>query len=172
MQIARRIPFDDPQILTYVRIAYVLTQVVTLAVYFYTARKIRTKNDQTVLKYVEPANPMSPDSGGIITTTYRDYDLGEISKLLKGAYTGIAMMTFLHLYLKYTQPLFVQALMGLKNLYEAKPVAIHLLGQKAEGELKRPFKGAPSLFGGAGAAATDKAAIEEAEKKVGGIKEE
>lgn len=59
-----------------------------------------------------------------------------------------AMMAFLHIYMKYTQPLFVQALMGLKNLYEAKPVAIHILGKKAEGDLKRPFKGAPSMFGG------------------------
>jgi hypothetical protein len=59
------------------------------------------------------------------------------------------MMSFLHIYMKYTQPLFVQALMGLKNLYEANPVAIHLLGRKAEGDLKRPFKSAPGMFGGA-----------------------
>lgn len=58
------------------------------------------------------------------------------------------MMGFLHVYMKYTQPLFVQALMGLKNLYEAKPVAIHIFGRKAEGDLKRPFKGPPSMFGG------------------------
>jgi hypothetical protein len=49
--------------------------------------------------------------------------------------------------MKYTQPLFIQALMGLKNLYDAKPVAIHLLGKPAEGDLKRPFKAA-SMFGG------------------------
>jgi hypothetical protein len=60
---------------------------------------------------------------------------------------GIAMMAVLHLYFKYTQPLFIQALMGLKNLYDAKPVAIHILGHPAEGELKRPFK-TPSMFGG------------------------
>lgn len=56
-------------------------------------------------------------------------------------------MTFFHLYMKYTQPLFIQALMGLKNLYDAKPVAIHILGKPAEGDLKRPFKAA-SMFGG------------------------
>jgi hypothetical protein len=66
---------------------------------------------------------------------------------LRAAYFGIAMMTFFHLYMKYTQPLFIQALMGLKNLYDAKPVAIHLLGKPAEGDLKRPFKAA-SMFGG------------------------
>ena len=37
--------------------------------------------------------------------------------------------------------------MGLKNLYDAKVVAIHILGKAAEGDLKRPFK-APSMFGG------------------------
>ncbi len=58
------------------------------------------------------------------------------------------MMVFLHLYLKYTQPLFVQAIMAFKSLYEAKMVKIHVLGQKAEGDLKRPFKNGPGLFGG------------------------
>jgi hypothetical protein len=60
---------------------------------------------------------------------------------------GIAMMGFLHGYLKFTQPLFIQALMGLKNLYDAKPVALHLLGKPAEGDLKRPFKSPPGMFG-------------------------
>ncbi|KAF8476497.1 inorganic phosphate transporter Pho88 [Gautieria morchelliformis] len=172
MQVARKIPFEDPEVLNYVRIGYAATQLITLAIYFYTSYKIKAKNDQTVLKFVEPANPMSPDSGGLVTTTNRDYDLGEVSKLLKGVYMGVAMMGFLHIYMKYTQPLFVQALMGLKNLYEAKPVVIHILGRKAEGDLKRPFKGAPSMFGAAGQPATDKAAIDEAEKRVGGSKEE
>lgn len=47
----------------------------------------------------------------------------------------------------YTQPLFIQALMGLKTLYDAKPVSIHLLGKPAEGDLKRPFK-VGGMFGG------------------------
>lgn len=65
---------------------------------------------------------------------------------LRSAYMGVAMMAFFHLYLKYTQPLFIQALMGLKNLYDAKVVAIHILGKPADGDLKRPFKVA-SMFG-------------------------
>jgi Phosphate transport (Pho88) len=55
------------------------------------------------------------------------------------------MMTFLHLYMKFTQPLFIQGLMGLKGLYEAKPVALYIF---AEGDLKRPFKQPPSILGG------------------------
>ncbi|KAG6327751.1 hypothetical protein ID866_11337 [Astraeus odoratus] len=81
------------------------------------------------------------------------------------------MMTFFHLYLKYTQPLFVQALMGLKNLYDAKPVAIHILGQPADGDLKRPWK-AQTMFGPAPGPQTDSASITEAEKKIGSKKED
>jgi hypothetical protein len=107
-----------------------------------------------------------------VTTTVRDYDLAETSKLvrirpfsllstvdcvpspsvtcsqIKGVFTSVAMMGFLHLYLKYSQPLFVQAIMAFKSLYEAKIVKIHVLGQKTEGDLKRPFKSGPGMFGG------------------------
>lgn len=131
----------------------------------------------------------SSDGNKLTTTTVKDYDLQETSKLMRGVYMGVAMMGFMHIYLKcafslpplftfalpprypfhsplslllfptlletdrashdrYTQPLFVQALMGLKTLYDAKPVAIHLFGKPAEGDLKRPFK-AGGLMGGA-----------------------
>lgn len=98
-------------------------------------------------------------------------------------------MSFMHIYLKYTQPLFIQALMGLKNLYDAKPVHIHILGKPAEGDLKRPFKVAsmfggasyyhvffleldsPSLAGPAGPQ-TDNASVAEAEKRATAKKEE
>lgn len=98
---------------------------------------------------------------------------------------GVAMMGFMHLYMKYTQPLFIQSLMGLKNLYDAKLLHIHLLGKPAVGDYKRPFAAA-SMFGGtadlfypesvlltirytaaAGGPATDAASIAEAEKRVG-----
>ncbi|KAG5650347.1 hypothetical protein H0H81_012554 [Sphagnurus paluster] len=165
------IPFDDPEVLNYVRIGYVTAQVIVLATYYLVSLKIKSKNDQTVLKYVEAPGPMSTEPGTLVTTTVRDYDLSETSKLLRAAYMGIAMMAFMHLYMKYTQPLFIQALMGLKNLYDAKLVHIHILGQPAEGDLKRPFK-TPGMFGAAPTGpATDAASIAAAEKRVGSKEE-
>ncbi|CCM07137.1 uncharacterized protein FIBRA_09473 [Fibroporia radiculosa] len=166
MQAARKIDFNDPQILMFVRIAYVSVQTIILAAYYYTSIKIKQKNDMTVLKYVEPANPMAgKEDGQLVTTTVKDYDLSETSKLIRGALIGVAMMAFMHGYMRYTQPLFVQALMGLKNLYDAKPVAIHILGKPAEGDLKRPFK-TGGFMGAAADPQTDKAAIDQAEKHV------
>ncbi|PPQ72480.1 hypothetical protein CVT26_003602 [Gymnopilus dilepis] len=166
MQLARKIPFEDPEVLNYVRVGYVVVQAIVLGVYYYVSLAIKKKNDQTVLKYVEPASPMSGEEPKLVTTTVRDYDLAETSKLLRSAYMGIAMMAVMHIYFKFTQPLFIQSLMGLKTLYDAKPVAIHLLGKPATGELKRPFK-TPALFGPPTGPQTDAAAIAEAEKRVG-----
>ncbi len=56
------------------------------------------------------------------------------------------MMAVMHGYFKVTEPLFVQALMGVKGLFDAKPIAIHILGKPATGDLKRPFS-SPSLMG-------------------------
>ncbi|EKM57843.1 uncharacterized protein PHACADRAFT_251719 [Phanerochaete carnosa HHB-10118-sp] len=167
MQLARKIPFEDPQVLTYVRVAYVAVQVIVLGVYYFITAKIKAKNDQTVLKYVEPAGPMSKEPGKLVATTNRDYDLTEMNKAMRGVWMGVAMMVFLHGYLKYTQPLFIQSLMGLKNLYDSKLVAVYILGKPAEGDLKRPFKGAGGLMGAGAEPQTDKAAIEEAEKRIG-----
>ncbi|KXN82119.1 Inorganic phosphate transport protein PHO88 [Leucoagaricus sp. SymC.cos] len=171
MQLARKIAFDDPVVLNYVRIGYVTAQVIILAIYYWVSFTVKRKNDQTVLKYVEAPNPMSGEQGKLVTTTVRDYDLAEVSKLLRSAYFGIAMMGVMHGYFKFTQPLFVQALMGLKGLFDAKPVAIHILGKPATGDLKRPFN-TPSLMGPAPGPKTDAASIAEAEKRAGSKKED
>ncbi|KAF8956866.1 phosphate transport-domain-containing protein, partial [Flammula alnicola] len=58
---------------------------------------------------------------------------------------GIAMMGVMHIYFNSTQLLF-KAFIGIKNLYDARPVSIHVLGQPAVGDLKRPFE-TVSMFG-------------------------
>ncbi|KAJ2923731.1 hypothetical protein H1R20_g13368, partial [Candolleomyces eurysporus] len=166
MQLARKIPFEDPDVLLYVRIGYVSVQLIVLAIYYYVSTQVKKKNDLTVLKYVEPPAPMSGEDGKLVTTTVRDYDLQQTSAGLRGVYTGVAMMGVMHIYFKFTQPLFIQSLMGLKSLYDAKIVQIYLLGKPATGDLQRPFKVA-SMFGAPTGPQTDAAAIAEAEKKVG-----
>ncbi|KAH8917180.1 inorganic phosphate transporter [Atractiella rhizophila] len=164
MQVARKIPFDDPQTMDYVRIGYVTCQLLCFAVYYYTAFKIRQRNDLTILKYVEPPSLSKPEGGNLVTTTHKDYDLSKVTEGVRQVLLGCAMMGFLHLYMKYTQPLFLQSIMPLKGLYDAKIIQIHLLGKEATGDLKRPFKSG-GLMGSASDPQTDKAAIKEAEKK-------
>ena len=56
----------------------------------------------------------------------------------------------MHFYIHYMQPLFVQALMGIKNIYDTKPIAIHILGilnlLSESSEPKCSFKAALAIF--------------------------
>ncbi|KAL8276785.1 hypothetical protein RQP46_010841 [Phenoliferia psychrophenolica] len=140
MQVAKKFDFEDPTVLMAVRVGYVASQLLCVGAYYYASVVIKRKNDVKVLKYVEPKAPMQQDPGAMITTTNRDYDLGETSKAVRGVLIGIAIMGVMHLYMKYTQPLFMQGILPIKALYESKVLQIHILGRPATGDLKRPFE--------------------------------
>lgn len=178
MQVSRRLNLEDPTIILYVRIAYIACQAVAFGACLLVKFKINKKNDLTTLKYVEPANPMGgqPEPKAVVTTV-KEYDLKQIDTQIKGLFTSIAMMGFMHVYMKYTNPLVMQSVSTVKSALETNIVKIHLFGQPASGDLKRPFKAAPgflqALQGAAGEPKTDKASIDAAETSgAGGIKED
>ncbi|KGQ80673.1 hypothetical protein MG1_06293 [Candida albicans GC75] len=177
MQVAKKLDFEDPTILFYTRAAYLGCQALTFLIYFLVRYKINAKNDLTTLKYVEPANPMSGQTEPrAVVTAVKEYDLQQVNQQIKGIFTGLAMMSFMHLYMKYTNPLFMQSISSLKSALESNIVKIHLFGVPASGDLKRPFKSAPGFLEaltGAGGVQTDKASVESAETAgAGGIKQD
>lgn len=175
MQVSKKIPFEDPTVLVAVRALYIASNVFIFALYFWTKSKIEKKNDLTTLKYVEPPSAFSGTTESkLVTTTVKEYDIQQVNSAIKGVFSGIAMMAFMHIYMKYTNPLLIQSILPLKSAVEQKIVQIHVFGKPATGDLKRPFKAA-SLFGaqGSGDVLTDKKTIAEAEKAgSGGVKEE
>ncbi|KAI0147130.1 inorganic phosphate transporter [Xylariaceae sp. FL1272] len=174
MQVSKKVPFDDPNVLNAVRAFYIVSNVIIAAIYLYTMSKINSKKDLTTLKYVEPAPMGSSEEGKLVTTTVHAYDLQQIKSAFRGQMMGIAMMCFMHLYMKYTNPLLIQSIIPLKGAFEHSEVKIHLFGSPASGDLKRPFKqGGGFMQGLAGAAQDDKKAVEAAERSGrGGVKDE
>ena len=136
---------------------------------------MRVLPDMTTLKYVEPAPVGSSEEGKLVTTTIQAYDSQQIKQAFRGQLMGVAMMAFMHLYLRYTNPLCVQSIIPLKSALESNLVKIHLYGQPASGDLKRPFKAGGGFMQAmqGGAAQSDKKAVEAAERAGrGGAKEE
>lgn len=178
MQVAKWIDLEDSTNLMYARIFYISCQLIALAAYMITRMKINKKNDMVTLKYVEPANLMGGESEPkAVVTTIKEYDLKQVDTQIKGIFTGLAMMGFMHIYMGYTNPLLMQSISGVKSAFEANIVKIHLLGTPATGDLKRPFKTAPGFLqqfmGGDKDVKTDKASVEAAEVAgTGGVKEE
>lgn len=87
------------------------------------------------------------------------------------------MMAVMHLYFKYTNPLLIQSIIPLKGAFEGNLVKVHLLGQPASGDLKRPWKQSSGMMGmmgqGQSEVKTDKKSIEAAERAGrGGVKDE
>lgn len=117
----------------------------------------------------------STEEGKLVTTTIHAYDTQQLRTAFRGQLMGVGMMCFMHLYLKYTNPLLIQSIIPLKSAFESNLVKIHVRGIPAVGELKRPFK-APQGFMSAmqgGPAQSDKKAVEAAERAGrGGAKEE
>ncbi|KAK6457393.1 inorganic phosphate transporter Pho88 [Scheffersomyces xylosifermentans] len=178
MQVSRKLDLEDPTILFYVRVGYGACQAIVMAIYLITRAKINAKNDLTTLKYVQPANPLAGESEPkAVVTTVKEYDLQQVNTQIKSVFQSLAMMGFMHLYMKYTNPLVMQSVSSVKSALEANIVKIHLFGVPASGDLKRPFKAAAgfmeALTGGAGEFKTDKQSVEQAEiSGSGGIKED
>ncbi|KAI1106417.1 inorganic phosphate transport PHO88 [Jackrogersella minutella] len=175
MQVSKRIPFEDPDVLNMVRALYIASNVIIAGIYIYVQAQINKKKDLTTLKYVEPAPMGSSEEGKLVTTTVHAYDSQQIKNSFRSQIMGVAMMGFMHLYMKYTNPLVIQSIIPLKSALESNLVKIHLFGHPASGDLKRPFKAAAGLMGGlqSGPAQSDKKAVEAAERAGrGGVKDE
>lgn len=194
MQISKKIPFDDPNVLNGVRALYIVSNIIIAGIYFYVQMQINKKNgslrqtlgltgirpantapDMTVVKYVEPAPVGSGEEPKFVATTVKAYDLQQLKALFKGQMMGVGMMAFMHLYMKYTNPLLIQSIIPLKGAFEGNLIKVHLFGQPATGELARPWKAAAGLMGAmqGGEIKTDKKSIEAAERAGrGGVKDE
>ncbi|KAF2198060.1 inorganic phosphate transport PHO88 [Delitschia confertaspora ATCC 74209] len=175
MQISKRVPFDDPNVLNLVRAGYVLSNIIIAAIYFYVQVQINKKNDMTVVKYVEPAPMGSGDEPKFVATTNKAYDLQQLKALVKSQLMGVGMMGVMHFYFHYTNPLLIQSVLPLKGAFEGNLVKIHLLGKPATGDLQRPWKAAGGFMGAmqGGEIKTDKKSIEAAERAGrGGVKDE
>ncbi len=127
----------------------------------------------TTLKYVEPAPMGSAEEPKLVTTTIHAYDLQQLRAQFKSQLMGVGMMGVMHLYFRYTNPLLIQSIIPLKSAFENNLVKIHLFGQPASGELKRPFKTGGLMGGMQGDVKGDKKSVEAAERAgTGGAKEE
>ncbi|ORY56852.1 inorganic phosphate transporter Pho88 [Pseudomassariella vexata] len=175
MQVSKRIPFDDPNVLNACRALYVASNLLIAILYLYTQAQINKKKDMTTLKYVEPAPMGSTEEGKLVTTTIHAYDSQQIKASFRSQMMGVAMMGFMHLYMKYTNPLLIQSIIPFKSALESNLIKIHVFGHPASGDLKRPFKQAAGFMSGlqGSAAQSDKKAVEAAERSGrGGVKDE
>lgn len=115
----------------------------------------------------------SAEEGKLVTTTVQAYDSEQVRAQFKTQMMGVGMMAFMHLYLKYTNPLLVQSIIPFKGALESNLFQVYVRGKPAVGDLKRPWKTAGPMGMGGSEPKSDKKSIEEMERAGrGGVKEE
>ncbi|KAL0089849.1 inorganic phosphate transporter Pho88 [Phycomyces blakesleeanus] len=142
-QMIKTFHWDNPEYVPLIRAIYLVTQVCIIGIGYWLIAVVRKKNDHTVLRYVEASNSGWDGTGGedqLVNTTNLDYDVAEIKKNIKQAFTGIAIVAFLHLQFHYVQPIIVQSVLGFKTFLLTKEARIHVWGEKTVGDLRRPFR--------------------------------
>ncbi|KAF9358433.1 hypothetical protein BGX26_001778 [Mortierella sp. AD094] len=169
MQITNRLDLEDTKTKQLILGAYVASQAVVLGVSFLIKRRIESKKDTAVLKYLDQPKPLSGEQPKLITTTNMAYDLEQNAQAQKQAFFGLIFMIFLHFQFGVIRPLVVQSILPVKNALQSKWAQVHLFGKPAEGDLKRPWKADNPFAALTGAQdapseAEEKAAIKKAEK--------
>ncbi|KAG1143108.1 hypothetical protein G6F37_001383 [Rhizopus arrhizus] len=151
MQLAKKVDWNDPDVLTMARIGYYSAQALVVAAAYGLIAIIKKKNDTTVLTYSPPSKPSfgqsAPSAPETISTTIRDYDIDQVKQFIQSTVTSIFIISLMHWQFKFTQPLLMQSLMPIKNLLTHKEALIHLWGDAPEGNLARPFTAENPLGG-------------------------
>ncbi|KAJ2362533.1 phosphate transporter (Pho88) [Coemansia sp. Cherry 401B] len=155
MHLVKKLGLESPEYAPFIRSAYAVTTVAILALTFHLKGQIQRRNDTTALEYDDPTPGSQQER---VVTTVAKYDLGEIAKLQKSSLFTVAIVAFMHFKFGYIQPLILQSLLPLLNLYKNPLFQIHMLGKPATDSLKRPWvpeNPFAALTGGGGAAAAN-----------------
>ena len=59
MQLAKKVPFDDPNVLLLVRGLYIASNVIILSIYLYTQSKINQKKGMFILNCLRSTGPIN-----------------------------------------------------------------------------------------------------------------
>jgi len=133
--------------LMYVRyaFAFVCTAVATIMLYLYTA--VSSSKDETKVTVTTPPDMSNPEPREE-EITYAEHDFREFKKLAPQQIITILIMTVMHWKYDFVRPIVMQSVMLPITILKMPLVKVYLLGKKAEGDLKRPWKPPPSPFAG------------------------
>ncbi|KAJ1981562.1 phosphate transporter (Pho88) [Dimargaris xerosporica] len=139
VQLAKHLDLEAPERIGYIRLGFAVANLCIFAMCLYLRRVIQQTNDQTPLKYNEPAGLGNPEPK-VVETTNRDYDLQEVKKQINSTLMTMALLGFLHYKWGFVQPLFLQSILPLKTFFTSNLVQVHAYKQAAVDRLQRPWR--------------------------------
>ncbi|KAJ5614454.1 hypothetical protein N7528_008108 [Penicillium herquei] len=169
MQVAKRLDFDDANVLNSCRSIWLLSNFIVFLMIWMIRSQIKKKKDEGSLSHMTNKAPtLTPDISIVKKTnkppegsdakkketekkedtamTVHDYDLAELKKMVKNQFIDIGIMAVVHLYLGKTAPMIAQSIMPIKRVIQSNLAQIHLFGRLVIGDLERPFNSPPGIL--------------------------
>jgi len=118
--------------------AFVLQVLVTL---YIKAKVAKLEGTEAMVTVIKKDNLFDSEEKKIRQNIY-DYDTEQVNQKIQQLLISGAMIAFLYLKMELVLPLAIQTFLGPYSTYEAPMFKVHVLGQAAQGKLKRPWSGA------------------------------
>jgi len=158
MLLSKRVDMANPVVVRIARFSFIAYVVVLQLFLLYARMQAKSINDRTPIQITNPISKMlgavtqGDDSLSQVkdiassllksASTRLEYDLQQIKTMNGGLLVNMGMMWFLHFKMNQVQPLVLQTVQGLQNLYYSPLFQVYILGRN----LKRPFAN-PAISG-------------------------
>lgn len=129
------IDMTNPDTIFYLRVAFIVSFVLTLAYVQFLKYKIAQApfDPKPTIKVQETGKPEQMMNA-------QQYDQHEVGKMQTQILVGMVVVLLMHYKWEYVQPLFIQAVTGPMNVLTNNLSMIHVFNKPAEGDRARPFK--------------------------------
>ncbi|KAG6547424.1 hypothetical protein Mapa_010872 [Marchantia paleacea] len=137
-----KVDYQSPENLLIVRILYGVSQVFLLGLCAFIAYGIRNRgDDKKFLKIKTQALVGYGEEPTETKITFKDYDMGELTKLFKNFALGAAVTIGIHVYMQVVPALLLQIVTQPITLIEHPLFSIYVLSKDPakDSKLKRPF---------------------------------
>jgi len=146
----KRLDMTDSKIVRIIRFAFIVYVIGLQAFLFYARIQVKARNDRTPIKITNPMSKLlegaTKNQAGQVKniassllssqSTCLEYDLKQIKSMNSGLLVNMGMLWLLHFKMNQVQPIILQTVQGLQNLYYSPLFQVYALGRN----LKRPFE--------------------------------
>ncbi|KNH06951.1 phosphate transporter protein [Perkinsela sp. CCAP 1560/4] len=139
--LTKQLDFTNANVMRAVYTIFCAVHIAICVVLFEMHRRILKKHDKSTLSYHKKyqQNFMNVKSAAVTTTVF-EYDQEKFVELaVKRLAVGVAILGLVHYKWGVIPPLLYQCIHNPMTVYDSPLFQIYMLGEKAIGELKRPF---------------------------------
>ncbi|KAI9016093.1 inorganic phosphate transporter Pho88 [Hyaloraphidium curvatum] len=141
MRFVNNLDWTNPTYILVARVLYLVSMLAQVYVMWKMHSSIFRQKDFKTLTYFLPGNSWMQIDDKLVNTTNEEYDREKLTEAFRAFLFPALLTLFAHFRWGYVQPLILQIFVPWRQYFNLPIFRVHVLGEKAEGDLRRPWKG-------------------------------